>query len=374
MGLSNEERKTGIYWSLYRIDKVVKEWSNRKEVQRGEYISDEIEKVFELADKLWPAVLGGISNAIHWIIGSSSSHSVKQEDTPWEVAIHNFCEKAYEQINKKEDDWYDGPDHTYNAVNSTDIDDLLISGGEWGEAFVFRVYREIETIVYYLRRYNDEFLAGYSDLNLLIGKIMGACFTVFADNENYAKAYVVHEILEKMYGPPYPYREKDYDIVTKIMHKENLHHDFALLMKRQLKDLVPWHVDLVKKYAMALVKLKGGWNHDPDLLHYRMLIVCEFGRHLHEYKHVREKVYEVLVDSPLAREFETYKALIEKKAEEFAKIKKKDDSEDISKYLNVYGINASMQMWDLIKELKAEVSIPEPTKKKKKDKKRDINS
>ena len=198
MGLCNEERRTGIYWGLHRIDKIVEDWKHRRKVYDF-YVNDNVERVFELVDQLWPAFLGGISNSIHWIFGSSSSNTVTDQlNTPWEVAIEHFCSDAYEEFHKDENciKWRsDNPDRPYNAVEDTNIADLLKSKDHWPEAYVFEIYQEVEQLIYYLRRYNDKFLQGYVDLNTLVSKISGACFNVFAVNEKYAKAYLIHQML-----------------------------------------------------------------------------------------------------------------------------------------------------------------------------------
>ena len=274
MGLSNEERLSGIYWSLYRIDKVLETWSWQKERER--YIPREVERVFSLIDQLWPTFLGKMSNSLHWVMGSDTGNTLKGDpDSPWALAVTNHCEKAWDELHKDEGSraWRD-PDYQkpFNATEHTSISHLVSHYGENSKGFIFDIYREMEQVVYYLRRYDDDFLKKYSYLSDLVAKIMGACFTIFADHEGYAKAYVIHQMMEIMYGPKYPYREEEWDIATQILSKHNIHHDFTRLMDHdtKLEDLARRHIELAKAKVAAMQRFDGqDWSQDVDLLRLR---------------------------------------------------------------------------------------------------------
>ena len=370
MGLSNEERKSGIYWGLYRLNRLVREWKECKD----KYPPKGTEEILDLLDKLWHSFLCDQSNGIHWFMGSSSSNTIHCDggNTPWEVAMIEHCSKVY----KPKDYLHPDREKPYDAMEMLTIPYLLHDTYEgWSKSYVFQVYQEMENLVYYLRRYKDDFMEGYPELNASISKIMGLCFEIFASEEDYAKAYVIHEMMKIMYGPRYPYSEDEWDIVTKIMSKHNIHHDAARLMKWQLKDLAVHHVALVKAYVAARKRLEHKWIEDAELLQLRMTLICEFSHSLHEYKHTRKAVLDELVDSTLNTDIPAFAILLEKKAVEFEKNKKNKDSEGNDEYLrnelNAYGYQAYSEMYDLMEGLEEQVPIPEPVPvpKKKKEKK-----
>ena len=379
MGLSNEERLTGIYWSLYRIDKVLETWSWQRE--REDYISREVDRVFDLVGQLWPAFIGKMSNGMHWAIGSDTSSTLRDgPDTPWAVAVSLHCGKAYDELHEGIRAWRD-PDYQkpFDALKHTSIQYLVSHHGENAKGYIFEIYQEMEQIVYYLRRYDDDFLKKYSFLSDLVAKIMGACFTIFSDHEGFGKAYVIHQMMEIMYGSKYPHQEENWDIATQILVKHMIHHDFIRLMDHnvELKDLAAHHIEMVKAKVAAMHRFEGqDWSQDIDLLRIRVTTALQLGHSVHEYAHIRKEVLQQIADSPLAGEINTFKALLEKKAEEFAVKKAAKDSDSSDDYhtkeLDAYGFSAGSEMYDFMKELKAEVPIPDPAPapKPKKDKKK----
>jgi bifunctional DNA-binding transcriptional regulator/antitoxin component of YhaV-PrlF toxin-antitoxin module len=366
MSLSNEERRNGIYWSLDRINCIVGDLKSRKE----DFVPDGIVHMLELVDQLWPKFLGKVTNSLHWVMGSSTSRTIKGEAaTPWEVAVSYHCEMAYSKINDS-DDWEEKED-LFNALEFENIPNLLRLEYNWSEGSAFEIYQEMEQIVYYLRRYNDEFLKSYNELDDLVSKIMGVCFGIFSKNSNFAKAYVIHEILEIIYGPKYPYQEDKNDVVTKIAVKENLHHSFGRLMGRNiaLEDIIPHHITLVKLKAVAVSKLDNNWIDDIDLLRLRMTVVCELCKCIHEFKHIREDLINSLKDSPLTSEIKFFENLLKKKTVELETTKKTKDLQSTkdrsAKDLDVYGYSATSDMWSFIRNMN-EVKIDKKVSKKKK--------
>ena len=375
MGLSNEERRNGIYWSLYRIDKIIREWDQRKE----KYPPHGTEEIRALVGKLWHAFLCDVSNSLHWFMGSSTDNTIHSDggSTPWEIAIINHCAKVHKAKTKTVDDFLD-PDREkpFDATKMLSIPYLVTQSRDWAKGIIFQIYQEMENIIYNLRRYNDDFMEGYAELNTLVSKIMGACFTVFADEEDYAKAYLIHEMLHKIYGPRYPYGEENWDIVTQIMSKHNVHHDFTRLMKWKLEDIAVHHIALVKAYVAARTRLGGDWIKDTELLQLRMFLVCELAHSLHEFKHIRKEILDQLAGSVLDADVPALAILLEKKAIDFEEAKKERDKESDNKYrlneLNAYGYGGYHDIYEFVKGLKDQIPIPdpvpEPTAKKKKKK------
>jgi len=375
MGLCDDERNTGIYWSLYRITKLIRDWKERKE----KYPPYGTEQILALVDKLWPAFLCDQKNGLHWVMGSSSSNTITCENehggkTPWQVAMIYHCEKAYKVKEKDEDDPFKPRDSVFDATKMVSIPYLLQQNGEWAKGYIFEIYQEMEQMIYYLRRYNDEFQKGYPELNDLISKIQGACFEIFANEDDYAKAYIIHEMLEKMYGPRYPYDEENWDVVTKIMVQHCIHHDFTRLMKKDLKDLAVFHVELVKAYVAARTRHEHNWIQDEELLQLRMTLICEFSHSIHEYEHIRKDVLKQLAGSALDEAVPVMALLMTKKAIEFKKLKKEKETWEVNDWrlneLNVYGYGGSHDMYDFVKGLKDQIPIPDPVPEKPKKKKK----
>jgi hypothetical protein len=304
MGLSDEERLEGMYYAIRSLTGVSRRWKNDRRL-RDRYDSDKFVEVRDLIDELWHAFLSGNCNGLHWIMGSDSANPIESNPTsPWTMAITGRLSDAKEKMDREgneiEERLYErGP---FDAVKHTNISMLLTHENYQGvsASYVFEAYQWTEQLIYYLRRYPDNFTKGFEEVSRIISNIQGECFQAFSATDDFAKAYVIHEIMDILYGNRYPYMEEEFDVVTKILARKHLHHGFTKLMKCSLKELIPHHIELVQKKTKAEQQLgPRDYDKDPELLEARFWKTVEFGRSLHEFKHIQNEVIQLIEESEL---------------------------------------------------------------------------
>lgn len=252
MGLSNEERQTKLYRSIHHL---VQESRN---LPIDGYVNERYKRLRTLCDQMWFAFLGRQSNGGHWFAGSSATNQIGEPNSPWAVALIDHFdidrardkkdwmdeaqerEKAeYDEQWEKDRDLADMPDDGF-IERSLDIDKLLlcVEGGK-GLAATYLIYAYTENLIYALRRYDDEFRAGYPVLDKLIADIQGECFGIFTTNGEYAKAYLLNQILDGLYDYQNP--------VAKLARCQFWHHHLTRAMRHaSLKDMRAWHLELTK--------------------------------------------------------------------------------------------------------------------------------
>lgn len=309
MGLSDNERLRGIYGVLYRAHGILQDRSER---QCDDYVCPRVRAVFNLAHQLWPAFLRELSNGAHWILGSSSSRTILEApSTPWEVAVVWGCLED----EKRDDSPFDA--RTRLSLSA------LVSEENRNLGDVMSIYQEMESLIYYLRRYDDEFRARYSILDDLVSKICGACFAVFAGEPAFPKAYLVREIANILYGPTYPYDSDGRDVVTTILDQHYLHHDFVRLATSRfdIEGLQKHHRSLVKSVARARNKLGNDYPSDLALLDLRCRTVLTLSKAGAEYEHVRRAILDTLRQSPLKAKVKRYESIMLEQAKAHTKQK-----------------------------------------------------
>lgn len=170
--------------------------------------------------------------------------------------------------------WYDGP---VNAV-------------------VYEIYSELETTVYYLRRYNDELLSRHSRLDRTVSKLFGLCFCHMQGTESFSKAYILAEVCKILYGREYFFKSQadQFDAVTKWALDTNFQHYISHVMN-------DWDI---QKLADLHVKLLGR-KPENQLLERLLGFIQLAGRKLH-YEHEHKEVLAMCKKTP---ELKSKKAL-----------------------------------------------------------------
>lgn len=280
MSLSIEERVSGIYFAIKNIV------SEAEPMQGYENLTD-------LVDKLWPAFLYK-GNGSHWVLGSgSSNHLTGTSNDPWQVAIMGHLEECKDP-NRKDDTEY-----IYDVFESgLDIGSLAGHDDNWHAGTdlkcIFSIYRWVEQLIYYLRRYDDKFLEQYKKLSDVVAQLQGECFHVFSCQENYAKAYVLHQICKIIWSSRYPYDEKQYDVVTKMAVDQTWQHYVTNVMHyrrgRDLYWLKQRHIELLK-----LIRDKK----NAELLYMRLRTALELMNGTYHYKHQHDALLKAMKSSPL---------------------------------------------------------------------------
>jgi len=292
MGLSDEERIEGICYSIRAITKLGKEL---EEQQSRSYGFHDYEELCRLIKRLWPAAVGSESNGMHWIMGSSASNTVSWEtNTPWGVAIKSHIEAGARELSRDGDDFFD-PDRDKEF---DPFDGFLSIGGLLPAPHnkVYDIYGWIEQLIYYLRRYKDQFAKNLSGLSDLVARIQGECFAMFTSEDIYGKAYLLNKIAEAVYIR----FQQDEDVVKKWFKKQNMHHDISLPMSEPyrfpMKDLVRIHLRIVK--ARVQYKKKGK-KRAYDMC--RILTTLELSDRRYQYDHQHRELLKMLQEDGWAK-------------------------------------------------------------------------
>lgn len=275
MGLSTGERVGGMYFSINRLSALRHRLVDAKR-KEGAYPYGEdayLQDIENELTNLWHNLLANQSNACHWLMGSDSDNLIRYDaNSPWAVAVRSHMPRVVS-------DWKVGdpiewqPDNFIDALRSKDteffdpfdngfltIPDLLqyvVYLGSFYE-IVFLIYKELETLVYYLRRYNDELLSDFAALDKSISAIQGACFSIFCKSEDYAKAYALHNACKILFGNINPFAKDANDIVTQWAINQHLYHDIPPVMKeKSLEDICAIHLEAVQNKDNLLERMLG---------------------------------------------------------------------------------------------------------------------
>jgi len=255
MGLSDEERRTGLYYDIHSI---VEHADSLKEIFKREpyFTRRDYDKFLNQIDQLWHAFLGNTRNGAHWILGSSASNEVDWgTGSPWGVAINHHCDDIF----KEKSEWETAAEkgEEFDAFEGfLDIEGLL-RAADPRFSHIYNIYAMSEQVVYHLRRYEDDFSAGLESLSKLISDIQGECFGFFKKKEAFARAYVLHAACKLIYGNIYPYQKDKWDVVTQFIQTDCGHHNLNRLMTDgSLKEIAELHDQLYRaEKSKKLTKL-----------------------------------------------------------------------------------------------------------------------
>jgi len=257
MSLSDQERRTNIYWAINRAMGNSAELAALKSFARLQ----------ELCDQLWFSFLGRHSNGAHWFFGSSAVNRIEEPNSPWAVALIDHFEKD----RAKKDTHQEDPNQT-NPDNDDDDKDHFISITNMlrkaepnALAAVYMIYAETENIIYALRRYRDDFLANYPALDKLVADIQGQCFTIFTQYDEFAKAYLMNQIMVNfIYARNSPIR--------RIAVYQCWHHNISRPMQHAtLRQVREWHLALTKDpnptnmITITLEMMGPSYHHEQEL-------------------------------------------------------------------------------------------------------------
>jgi hypothetical protein len=241
MGLSDEERLSGVYYAIDSMMEIVKNLNYHKE----EY--DYPHTLINYVKEMWHAFIGKDSNGIHWVIGSSSSNEVTHySPSIWGVAaINHHTDKVLKESKGPLEEFVKDNKNFFNAFDGfLDISGLLKSDGHFKSA-IYDIYGWTEQVIYYLRRYDDKFLKEHEALSKVVSNVQGECFNLFKHDNVYARAYILNKICKFIYTDKYPYRSKNYDMFTRFLVKEHCQHHFTTPMhEHDIKPLAEIHVRL----------------------------------------------------------------------------------------------------------------------------------
>ena len=212
MGLSNEERLDKMTWAAHHLTQLGAQLPSHEPYER----------LKGLCGQVWHTLLGGNSNGAHWIFGSSAGNPIKNSESPWAVALaeHFRADRADNWLDEMRaqrlDKYYNMTDAEQMKALHPEMEDQdeeaasihnllkIMESHEdrygkptvTGRDKVFLIYAQTENMIYALRRYDDSFKKGFAPLDKLTSDIQGECFNIFSRSQDFAKAYLMNQILE----------------------------------------------------------------------------------------------------------------------------------------------------------------------------------
>jgi len=254
MGLSDPERISKIYFSLYRMTKP----------EVFESLKERFPDIAELLPKLWPAWLGGKGNGAYWILGSGVDNEVMDRPSLFATAICGNHESSQaDDLEDHLDDWWTAqidaapsPEAkaeieekhaaaTYQRKHRPEFESVL-RRSDPALAEVYQLFEECEHIRYALNRYKDELSAKGKELDDLVSNLLGRCFAAFTSDFRFRAAWYTYQIARKFIY----LRIGSDDTVVKIWREGWLHHDLGLEV-HNVEDLHKYWAKLQKKGKLS---------------------------------------------------------------------------------------------------------------------------
>lgn len=342
MSLSDKERINGLYYSIHRLSGLRRNLITAKQKNDDQYPLDHYDVVENQLDKLWHCLLAGQSNSMHWFFGSATSNLVQVDDnSPWAVAVQRHMPSLeFEWKLGTPAQWSEDPlaDLTGNEKFFDPFDSgfltitALLQEVKYDGVFlalVFDIYQELETLSYYLRRYCDELLTKLADLDQALSAILGACFSIFCESEEYGKAYVLHNVCKLLYGSINSFDKDKNDVVTRWAVRQCIHHDIPPVMDEwSMKEIAELHLHIV--------------HHEDDLLE-RLLGLMRLAGKRYYYDHQYKELCNMMKEEAALRKTKARSSIKEqfeacKKAhEESEKEDRKKDTPFAERQLGIYG-------------------------------------
>lgn len=228
MGLSDQERNEKLYWACHNL-------TERDRNLPAEVALLDLRPLRTAIGQLWPAFLRHNSRTTHWLLGSSATNTVTEADSPWSAALLGHFQKAQQDESKLKGDDFDPFDGLLN------IEGLLTHSHLRGTADVWAIFAWSEEATYALRRYDDSYLEKHRELDNALSIVQGVCYGVFQADEIFACAYLLNQILVKLY------QDKD---LAKVFTEGYWHH----ALSRPITDHDPLRT--VMKWDRALIEAK----------------------------------------------------------------------------------------------------------------------
>ncbi len=269
MSLSNEERTK---YTVFAIKEIIEKADKLKNVYHHYQFSENIKKLVDLCNNIWPSFLGSYSD---FLIGTPNNKVFIYNEDLWSIALCSKIPEIYK--NKVENEDYSSPDE-FNPLDYLNISSILKHINYEDIALVCDIYLLLSDIVYMVHRYRDEYAESKAKLVDLTCNIQGTCFSILSDSSEFARAYICKEIYKIIYGP-FPYNEKYKDCIDKWLHEENIHHLIIAGAEKNINWLAEQHWLLLNSKDEELKK-------NRVLLSIRMI-----GRNFHhenEYKKLLE--------------------------------------------------------------------------------------
>lgn len=272
MGLCNEERFSGLVWSVNGITKTALEMK-----EKTRFPHDGHSRVLKLAGKLWPAFLGGYSNGLHWILGPSSLNDEVTEESLFQIALLAAKKDDKEEERK-----------SYEHVKDPVVKHMFQYGSDFLKGmgnndlkYPAEMYLGVEHAFYYLNRYTDEFSKRYKKLADTLARLWGALFVVLEGQPELLSAFCLSKIYEQIVG-------FKHDLITELWTKANFQHDYSL------DETCNWNVAISPERLLEIWKMLQPMDRANISTELRLQVLLEIvGRHYH-YEHQHRVLFEMI--------------------------------------------------------------------------------
>lgn len=288
MGLSNEERIHGLFYAIERTISYAKEIPDN--IHEQNYVD-----LKRLCSELWYDFLGKHTNKAHWLLGSSATAKVTSSTTsPWGVVVMNGIMACREK-----DDFEKRFEPLKDLKDDLSIAFLLQKTENQGLALSYLVFTCLETVAYYLRRYEDELLQDYESLSKKVSEIMGLCFSIFHDEQGLCtRAYLLNRIIDEILIYPYMTEQENdkekKDVIAKIVTGPVQIYDLAEPMS--IGSCVETKA-LASAYKKLMTLKKENKLQTPEGVEARLLILFQIcNRKLHN-RHTQDEIKIILTEN-----------------------------------------------------------------------------
>lgn len=284
MGLSKEERKIRVVWSIRRLQGLI------PNLESGESKHHEETAISPLIRRMWPTLLSDDGDGGFWIFGTDMSSCHLDGKNLFHIAmishaeevtglIKETLEKSSSVLDEKDDDWIS--DYEFGSNFLPDLGSIFANSrdGRYNSAVVM-VYLEIENCQYALNRYHDEFAEKFTAMRDLCAEIQGRCFCVMSANRIFYEGYLLNVIAKRVFSGPW---DSEKNIAFRLIKEFNLHHN--------------WHVRERSDHEIAkiMVMWKKIQNVDDMSNQDRVLAILEIaGEAFGDYDHMRKKLIDIL--------------------------------------------------------------------------------
>ena len=288
MGLSNEERIHGLF---YAIEKIA---SCAKKIPDSIYDKNYIE-LKRFCSELWHDFLGKQTNSTHWLLGSSATAKVTFSTTsPWGVVVMNGIMDC-----RKKDDFETRLEILKDLKDDLSIATLLQRSENQELAQAYLIFSYLESVAYYLRRYEDGLLKDHESLSKKVSDIMGICFSIFNDEQGLCtRAYLLNRIVDEMLIYPYMAEQENdkekRDVIARIVTGPVPIYDLAEPMSRN--SCVETKT-LASAYKKLLKLKKENKLQSPEGVEARLWILFQIcNRKLHN-RHTQDEIKIILTET-----------------------------------------------------------------------------
>ena len=274
MRLSIQERYTGVLFGIKRLNRIKDDFKrNNKE--------KDVEKILTGIDSLWHSVFSSSGDSAFWIFGSKIHEDRLTSDSPFATALisHKRDAEDWKPDSSLASSVEEVSDRHYSSYIPS-MKSVLRGYNSSMFAFVLDVYIGVESILYYINRYQD----GYAeDTKKICSLLMGECFSIMSDHNEFLMSYLLSKIAQKILSP----NCSEENFCFAVFKKFNFHHDWEIPDTFDKKDVLEY-INLWKKIREGG---KGKEIRDENKL---LIVLRIVGRRFH-YKHLHKELLEMVV-------------------------------------------------------------------------------